>query len=153
MHRAAYHEWAKRSLSQAQGCEVAGVSRLWPECDTWGLFVSFYAEQLRHWLRFFRPEQFIVIPMTRYLSDNRRVMADLARQLGLVLTGGPTAPVSANKRTAEKHKLDGVTTEGLRAFFQSHNKDLTDLLRRERVHVSPDGRVPEGDRFFARPPR
>lgn len=143
-----YPEWLKRSLAQARECKKRGVARPWPDCDTWGLFVSFYAEQLRQWLRYFRAEQFIVIPFGRYLGDNRRVMADLAQRLGMDLTPGPTSPVSANTRKTRKRQVDIAMTSALHKFFVKPNNDLTMFIREKHLHVSPDGSIPPQVSFF-----
>jgi len=106
----------------------------WYECV---LGTGLYAPQLRHWLRYFPPERFLLLEETSLRSSP----ATVAKRLSAFLNLSSPLPAStllaaAGKRSAAPVVGDSVR-KLLKGFYDKQAPDVTQLLR----ELSPEGGV------------
>ena len=140
-----YYEWIDGQIAEAQACAREHPGRpLWPHCggedDLKGLTTGLYAQQLRHWLRYFAPEQFLLIPFGGFLTNPARAVEALAHRAGIPFSGN-WKPGDMKRKNA-KTPGDQTMPEDLRAradaFYAPHNADLRALIARHGMPLSHD---------------
>lgn len=110
-----------------------------------GILGGLYAAQLRNWLRYFDPSQFILLPMTELSRDPAGVMNAATDFLDLprlpqdiantvVEANGSEDDETAVSETTKAHKsnalLNATAVQVLREFYQPFQEDLMQLIAR-----------------------
>lgn len=85
-----------------------------------------YAEQLRHWRKYFSADQMLVIEAERMFRQPAEVFTEVLEFAGLE----PWLPASFENLNSGRYKqpMSQVTKARLEAYFAPHNRQLYDLL-------------------------
>jgi len=94
---------------------------------------SIYADQIVRWLRYFRPNQLLVVQSEAMHANTTAVMQEVAAFLQLRDFNAEELSRFAHSRQGSSHHLNPISQtcdrETMRAFFAPHNKLLQDVLR------------------------
>eukprot|EP00614_Pseudopedinella_elastica_P020458 CAMPEP_0172631670 /NCGR_PEP_ID=MMETSP1068-20121228/180560_1 /TAXON_ID=35684 /ORGANISM="Pseudopedinella elastica, Strain CCMP716" /LENGTH=276 /DNA_ID=CAMNT_0013442877 /DNA_START=133 /DNA_END=963 /DNA_ORIENTATION=- len=152
---ATFQKWVTAETNKFLSCQKNGIrdEDMWPACDSeTGMFAGFYTAQLRYWLRYFEPDQFLIIPMDCYTKNGPALslellgkmtglkvgksLADIDRRLKpennkrlKQITGGKNLSIAA---AANRHSELGIPSGAarlLKSFFQHEGAQFQDLIR------------------------
>lgn len=88
-----------------------------------------YAEQIRRYRQYFRPEQMMVMGSEEFFAAPNEALASVCRFVG-VADGFRVANLQPRNVGSNRTSVDTAVYDDLRRYFQPHNQDLFELLGR-----------------------
>ena len=103
-----FEQWVDEQLEACAACRLARPDApLWPDCDPKtddnanALVTGLYVQQLRHWLRYFAAEQFLIVPYAGFVAHPSEAVRAIVGKAGIEFkqTWEPSAMKRKNAKT------------------------------------------------------
>ena len=142
-----FEQWVDEQLEACAACRLARPDApLWPDCDPKtddnanALVTGLYVQQLRHWLRYFAAEQFLIVPYAGFVAHPSEAVRAIVGKAGIEFkqTWEPSAMKRKNAKTPGDQTLDLALRAKIDDFFAPYNAELRAFLKRHDFEIAPD---------------